>query len=113
MFLSETGWCGCGLPEETYRTLLFMLEWCKDHQPLESLRERITDEGARYWLLYDLDRLGLTQHGGSVDGSWLSEKGRAVMEALRLEDLDKLGDHDWCIHGFDIMDDSHDCFAEE
>lgn len=78
---------------------------------LALLVERGVTAEARYWILYDLDRMKLSEHGGSVDGSWLTDKGREVLDALQEEDIDELADEHWCIHGFSVEDANHNCFA--
>jgi len=35
-----------------------------------------------YFLLYELDRLGLTDHGSSVWGCWLTDRGRDLLAEL-------------------------------
>lgn len=111
VWINETGWCGCGLPEKVWHLLEGMLECLSRHATLEEQRKLISDEGARYWILYDLDRMKLSEHGGSVDGSWLTDKGREVLDALQEEDIDELADEHWCIHGFSVEDANHNCFA--
>jgi hypothetical protein len=40
-------------------------------------------EAAAHLILYVLDQRGLTEHGGSVNGSWLSDRGKQVREIMR------------------------------
>jgi hypothetical protein len=114
VFISEW-FCGCGDPEAASAALLRLLRLhpLYDHQ--DELREMVPDQGALYLLLYALDRHKLTDHGSSVAGAWLTEKGEAVRDALAREEPSKfeaLGES-WCIHGHDIDDDEHDCMAAD
>lgn len=62
----------------------------------------LPSDGVRYFVLYLLDHWDLTEHGGSVGGSWLSEKGRDVLAVLRLEAEDGFQRlcASCCIHGY-------------
>jgi hypothetical protein len=77
--------CGCGAPEAAAETLLFLLRHPNDYK---IVNERITDEGAKYILLYYLAALDLTEHGSNVGASWLTDKGEEVREALTKEEVD-------------------------
>lgn len=106
MFLQD--WrCGCGSPEAWAQFLLNVLS--------DPSQTRGMDDGLRYFVLYTLDAMGLTEHGSSVDGWWLTEKGREVQSALLHETEDEFAglfpEEPVCIHGYDTSDKSHDCFA--
>lgn len=107
--------CGCGSPEEASRALLALLRLHPMYEHGGELHDWVGDDGLEYLLLYMLDRLELTEHGGSVHGGWLTDKGEAVKAALEREEGDlfeALHDGTHCIHGFDIDDESHDCRDE-
>jgi len=110
----ELEWfCGCGSPELAAATLLRILELHPLYEHRAEMDELIPDSGIEYLLLYHLDDRDLTEHGGTVTGGWLTEKGEAVKAALNAEAGDSFealfADH--CVHGYDFDDDSHDCFA--
>lgn len=107
--------CGCGNPGDTLLfvrdTLLwyYKIAWAaRDVNPLqldESLRPTVPfmevhkqmeeflhpngkqDERLWYMTLYTLDAAGLTEHGGSVGGGWLSPAGETFLgELMKLTD---------------------------
>lgn len=98
------GFCGCGNPDVALKwvrdALMLATErspadpfdgkeackafdvWCAD---IESRRRAFFgSRGAELFFLYWLDREGLTEHGGGVDASWLSESGAALLEDLNV-----------------------------
>lgn len=99
-FYNDAGWCWCGAPE-TVMTLIkdaleLVAEKCPDgtnwndwYEAHKKREEALfgPNPGIRYFVWYMFDVMGLTEHGGSVPG-WLDEKGRELLEALRLCDLD-------------------------
>ena len=79
--LLEIGICGCGTPEVCYK-------W---------LKEYLTDLNTKNWGKYDyespdwkyiqiinglLENLDIVEHGTTCRCSWLTEKGKKVLEAL-------------------------------
>jgi hypothetical protein len=67
--------------------------------------------GLEYLVLYMIDHLELTEHGGSVGGAWLTDKGKAVMAALQRERVDgfeALGEQS-CMHGYSVETELQDC----
>ena len=103
--------CGCGAPEAASRALLELLELHPLYEHQEAFQIRFPDDGVQYLLLYLLDHLDLTEHGGNVGGGWLSPKGFAVRDALRREVTDdfEVLQGPSCIHGYDIDDLRHRC----
>lgn len=111
--------CGCGSPRDACRALRDLLALHPLYDNREALERMIPDEGVQYLMLYTLDRFDLTEHGGSVGGAWLTDKGKAVLSALEAEAEDNweaVGES-CCIHGYsmDGSDDhlEHDCMADE
>lgn len=120
--LLDAQFCGCGAPGDAAAAILRLLRlhergdnsettWRAQRKEIE---EWLPDDGVRFLLMYWLDRLELTEHGGSVEGAWLTEKGGAVLEALAREEEDDFealfAEH--CVHGFDVGDNddtSHTC----
>ncbi len=106
VFLQEH-FCGCGDPESACRSLLRLLEQFSSHDheaAYLALPKWIPDDGIMFLVLYWLDRQSLIEHGGGVLGSWLTDKGKETLEALRREapdDFEALNEMS-CVHGFDI-----------
>lgn len=67
--------CGCGSPDRNIQYVYNVLK------RIESNKTEDTD--TEYFALYTLDKLGLTEHGGSIGGSWLSEKGKQLLSDMR------------------------------
>lgn len=88
------GFCGCGMPDEAARWLLSVLTLIGRPRVERAEFDRYFKEegafwrgipdGVRYLILYWIDHMGWTTHGGSVTGSWLEEKGRAAMVVLEM-----------------------------
>lgn len=84
---SELGFCGCGDPDAAMVFVRNTLKLIGERKEWgEGVEKEIPNEGAYYFVLYMLDHKGLTEHGGSVGGSWLSSKGDEVLK-----------DIEWCI----------------
>lgn len=75
--------CGCGDP---YAVAQLVLDVLALHPLYEggALAEQPSD-GLWYFVLGVLDSLGLTEHGGSIGGGWLTDKGKATLAALERE----------------------------
>ena len=101
------GFCGCGMPEESVKLLRDTLclydrqgdsPWSSDsdHSAHWDARQLTLDallpDPFRQIWLYWLTCVDLLEHGGSVEGSWLSDKGKQVYAALKE-------------HGDDVLDD--------
>lgn len=81
--------CGCGSPEKTLQNALDAL----DYAALDGLSERTaflqdkfgvgytSDDGLVQLLFYVLTEKGYIQHGGGVNGSWLTDAGK-IFRAL-------------------------------
>ncbi len=89
--------CGCGRPKEVIiyirdclRILTLQDDYNNDKEEFKSYNVRyqkackkvFNSEGAKYFMWQSLDKLELTEHGGSVPG-WLTEKGRSVLSDLQ------------------------------
>lgn len=99
----ELGFCGCGDPEGALRLLCDTLQAFADR----SARKLSWEAGTRkltkilgldhpqYEMLglsylYFIDSVGLLEHGTSIYGSWLSECGEEVLEALKAVDIEAM-----------------------
>ncbi|TXH49494.1 MAG: hypothetical protein E6Q97_22605 [Desulfurellales bacterium] len=59
-------------------------QWEKEYHEWEEERSKLMGN-ARYFTLYVLDQKGFIEHGGSVGGGWLTDKGKDMLADL--EDL--------------------------
>jgi hypothetical protein len=88
--------CGCGNPESLLMMLYTILsemsnsnddKWNKTIREYRS-KDSIFDNGLVHFVLYWLDQEQYTEHGSSVFGSWLTEKGEEFLKDL--EEYNKL-----------------------
>lgn len=101
-------WCGCGNPDEALAFMRDVLQVIHDRSKDNSLpSERRIPYAQSKWAkhtaklnamlpgalglsyLYMLSALGLTEHGGSVGGSWLTIEGDRVLSILANADLEE------------------------
>lgn len=78
------GCCGCGTPEDGLRYIAKGLaHFTEDGVRAEYFKEwnDFSNEEATFFL-YMMDVLGITEHGSSIYGSWLTEKGKALVKSL-------------------------------
>ncbi len=84
----KLGFCGCGDPDEALNYIKCVLQSIEDRQKPEcdfrlNIVNLIALTGkAHYFTLYFLDDKGLTEHGSSVGGCWLTQKGSELLEDL-------------------------------
>lgn len=83
-FFEDWGWCGCGSPEAPAKLVLDVLRCAPFYEPANrlSLTTLLPNDGLFYFVLYMLDRADLIEHGGSVGGAWLTDRGKAVLQSL-------------------------------
>lgn len=78
-FKSLLGICGCGRPEIVLENIYDILEKIS-HKNDEGNEFDLYDWADEDWrnllILYVLDEAGLTSHGSSVYGSWISDLGK-------------------------------------
>jgi hypothetical protein len=110
VFLQEW-FCGCGSPESAAARLrdLLALHPLYDHRP--EIERLLPDVGIQELVLYTLDYFDLTDHGGTVGGGWLTDKGRAVLDALNRETADSYETlmAQSCCHGYAVDDELMEC----
>ena len=96
------GFCGCGSPESALMylrdTLLDIqhrseVEW-KQEPPIYSgklsARMAALPDGLQYIYWYWLDHLQLIEHGTSVGGSWLTDRGKHLLARLVAMNLEEM-----------------------
>ena len=88
----ELKFCGCGLPEEVRAWLLGIMTalakrgggtWTEHSEMVATIGA--DPDMIFYFVMYVLDAMGLTEHGGSVGGAWLTDKGRQLLVELQQE----------------------------
>lgn len=94
------GLCGCGYPSAAYdlvRDLLGLIPFYKNERwkTSESLTGNIP--GAHHIVLSTMQRAGLIDHGSSLTGSWLTEKGKWALASMRTAEY---GDFDGSDAGY-------------
>lgn len=81
----QLGLCGCGNPEESFDLVRKLLALAPYHQGPE-VREEVAvlcgNPAAKHIILSTLDHADLIEHGGGIDGSWLTDKGEWYLKAL-------------------------------
>lgn len=84
IFFGDLSLCGCGNPEEAWKLIhsLLRLFATKEFAYADAIRDLIGTEGACHFVLSMLDEAGLTEHGGSAWGSWLTKKGEWTLSVL-------------------------------
>lgn len=81
LFTGIMGGCGCGSSEEFADEALKLLNnfaLPHDKRNMDAYSDRFTELLA-HWL----DSAGLIEHGSNIGGSWLSEKGQQVHDAIK------------------------------
>lgn len=78
--------CGCGRPYHCWEALHSYLK-------IKTSKEFYTNTDDPYYLffMYVLSSLKLTEHGTSIYGAWITDKGRKVLKWLD-ENVEKAGD---------------------
>jgi hypothetical protein len=79
--------CGCGQPWKACEFLLDALEHMPAYDHVNWWDDIPT--GMRMFVLYTMDNMGLTEHGGGITGCWLTKTGEEVRDALKREKADE------------------------
>lgn len=93
IFFDDFGFCGCGSPESAAEYLLAGLAALKARSDSD-WSDAAQDECNKFFpeygrkapevfSLYLLDKAELIEHGGSISGSWLTEKGIEFLKAAK------------------------------
>lgn len=105
--------CGCWMPEETIATVTRVLEWAGGGSPREPIWESLGNGPFQFIanvLSSGKPGMELMEHGGSVGGSWLTERGKRALPLLKeWSDAtmhDENGDRfSWAADSEDVTDD--------
>lgn len=76
--------CGCGDPIAGLEWLLDLLHLHPLYEHQAELQAALPHVGQRMLALGQLDCADLTEHGSTIEGAWLTEKGEALR--VRLEE---------------------------
>lgn len=92
VFYDDLGMCGCGLPDEAYNLVRDLLSLAPLYEESRwRLAETLTGGGAAgHIILSSLDRASLLEHGSSLNGAWLTDKGAWCLAAMRLVEYDEM-----------------------
>lgn len=89
-FIEAFGFCGCGcltMSIKFVRDVLNCYEdedgWGSPHLNLDKAIKVCGNDNITDFILHWLDSVELTEHGISVYGSWLTEKGEALRDYLK------------------------------
>jgi hypothetical protein len=111
LFTDDLGLRDCSMPQEAYNLvrdlLASYLDEDGDHRTREAL---IGSPGATPLVLIMLENAGLIEHGATVEGAWLTGKGRTSLEMMRHQEWES--DDDFNIGEIGYPHDSDDCTAE-
>ena len=86
MYFGQIGLCGCGDPDRVHQFLIDCLGSASDDFPslldVDKVQNLILSrpQVVAEFVLHFLDSVNLTEHGGSVYGSWLTDRGSQVLE---------------------------------
>jgi len=81
----NAGFCGCGDPLSAMQFLYKVLKLAPFHQDWKLVRDLFPNDGMYHFVLYQLNHLGLMEHGGSVGGGWLTERGELALKLLQAD----------------------------
>ena len=77
-FVDILGGCGCGTTSVPERAVSLLEYFATDHMQ-RTYKMDLTDEVIAHWF----DSHDLIEHGTSIYGSWLTDKGREIYEVLQ------------------------------
>lgn len=75
--VDELGICGCGCPDQVYRRIHVVMKEI-------SKKGTRTDDTVGYYnyMIYQLNEQGFLEHVSSIFDSWITEKGKKLIEVL-------------------------------
>ena len=77
--------CGCGDPVAGLQWLMDLLKMHPLYEHQQEMAASLPDIGQRMLAIGQLDHAGLTEHGGTIEGAWLTDKGKALLARLEEE----------------------------
>jgi len=82
LFYTDLGLCGCGDPYAAFDLVRDLLRLAPYFEHRTEVVALIGDGPAAHIILSSLDHADLLEHGGSIHGSWLTDKGEWYLKAL-------------------------------
>lgn len=82
LFIGILGGCGCGSSEEFGKAAVSLLEFFAT-DILERKGSIYENDGFRELLAHWFDSKDLIEHGSSINGSWLTDKGKQIYAAIK------------------------------
>lgn len=90
-FVEAFGFCGCGCLDMSIKFVRDILNCYEDREEenlppclnLDKAKEVCGNDNITDFILHWLDTVELTEHGSSVYGSWLTDKGEALRVYLK------------------------------
>ena len=94
------GLCGCGRPEDTIIAIRDYLQIVNDkrNDKRETIKnkflekfgvETVYDNSLLQFMAYMLDDKGLTEHGTSIGGNWITDLGKMCLYVYKLLDIEE------------------------
>jgi hypothetical protein len=101
VFFDDLGMCGCGRPNEAYSLVRDILALAPLYEENRwRLAETLTGGGAAHHIILSaLDRAELMEHGSSLDGAWLTDKGAWCLAAMRTVEFAEISEQGGYPHG--------------
>jgi hypothetical protein len=88
VIFDDLRFCGCGQPEERLALVVEMLRACPWYDGgWRAFSDRLTSAGFEF-IADQLTAADLIEHGSSVNGSWLTEKGQRFLSLVEGFDFD-------------------------
>lgn len=75
--------CGCGDPASAVMLIRSILERHSDNDFPRELEDLLPDETIRHIVLASLTNINVLEHGGTIEGSWLTENGKHLLASMR------------------------------
>lgn len=85
LFFDELKVCGCGVPESAGVLVRDILAALPSWEHEGELDKVLPTDGLLYFVLGVLTDANLIEHGGSIGGSWLTDRGDDVLKSLNRE----------------------------
>lgn len=82
LFYMELGLCGCGPSEEAFDLVRDLLRLAPFYDHRNEVTTLVGDGAVGHVVLCALAKADLIEHGGTIHGSWLTDKGQWYLKAL-------------------------------